>query len=95
MSVERIAQAIDLKSSLKFQLQRDVDLENLPDPEYLVEDFIEESALTVVYGPSGGGKTFAVLDAALSVATNRPWLGKSVHAAPVVYVVGEGTLGIK
>ena len=29
MSKERIAQTIDVKSSLRFQLQRDVDLENL------------------------------------------------------------------
>src|SRR5258708_33279620 len=49
----------------------------------------------VVVGPAGQGKTFVVLDWALCIATNRPWQGRAVKHAPVVYVVAEGGRGIR
>jgi hypothetical protein len=60
-----------------------------------LDSFIEAQAFTVVNGPSGAGKTFAMLDMAMCIATGRDWHGHKVKKAPVVYVVGEGTLGIK
>jgi hypothetical protein len=83
------------RQSARFHLHSDVDLEMLRDPEYLLDGYIEERAVTVFYGPSGCGKTFAVLGAALSIATGRTWHGKAVRQRPVIYVVGEGTHGIK
>jgi len=79
----------------RFRLYSDTDLEAFPDPEYLIEGYIEERGLTVVYGPSGGGKTFCVLDMAMSIASNTAWMGKQVKPGAVIYVVGEGTVGIK
>src|SRR5207245_1828523 len=65
------------------------------DPEYLLEHVIEARALTVIYGPSGEGKTYYTLNASLSVAHGKPCFGLAVKQRPVVYVVGEGTGGIK
>lgn len=77
------------------KLFTDGELEALPSPEYLVDRHIEAGAFTVVYGPAGSGKTFTVLDYALCVATGTPWHGHAVKQASVVYIVGEGTSGIK
>ena len=67
----------------------------LSDPEWLIEGMVEVGAQGVVYGPSGEGKTFVVLDWALSIATGRSWKGRAVKKGPVVYVVTEGGRGIR
>lgn len=62
----------------------------LPPPNWLIEDIIEEGAFAVLYGPSGEGKTFVALDWSLCIAANRKWHGRFVTSGPVVYVVAEG-----
>jgi len=49
--------------------------------------------LSMVFGASGAGKTFVVLDMALSVATGKAYHGKEVKQAPVCYIAGEGHAG--
>jgi hypothetical protein len=71
------------------------DLLRLPDPEWLIDGMVEVGAQGVVYGPTGHGKTFVVLDWALCVATGRSWQSRMVKKGPVVYVVTEGGRGIK
>ena len=63
---------------------------------WLVKHWIQESALMMVHGPSGGGKTFAVLDMCLRVASGMSeWMGHRVKQAPVVYLAGEGHHGLR
>lgn len=69
------------------------ELDNLPPPEWIIDDHIT-NGFTVVYGPSGSYKTFLTLDWACSVAAGRNWMGRTVTAAPVVYVSGEGAAGL-
>lgn len=66
----------------------------LPAPEPLVANYLARDSLAVLYGPSGGGKTFLSLDWTLHVATGSWWNGHEVHAGPVVYVIAEGASGI-
>jgi len=61
----------------------------------LIEDLLDEEALSVIYGDSGSGKTFGTLDMAFHVASNRPWNGKKVAEGLVVYVAAEGGRRIK
>ena len=50
----------------------------------------------MVHGPSGGGKTFVVLDWCLHIASGRPeWLGHKVRPGRVVYLAGEGHHGLR
>jgi hypothetical protein len=50
----------------------------------------------MVHGPSGGGKTFVVLDWCLRMASGSPdWAGYKVKAGNVVYLAGEGHHGLK
>lgn len=63
---------------------------------WLVKRWIQRDALHMVHGPSGGGKTFAVLDMILSAAAGlSEWCGHRVTACPVVYLAGEGHHGLR
>ena len=62
----------------------------LVEPKFLIEDVIETPCTGMVFGPSGGGKTFFVLDVILHIACGKKWLGKQVQQGTVFYVCGEG-----
>jgi KaiC/GvpD/RAD55 family RecA-like ATPase len=56
----------------------------------LIEDLLDEGGFSVVYGDSGSGKTFIVLNMGFHVAAWLPWNGKRVQRGLVVYVAAEG-----
>lgn len=59
----------------------------------LIKGLLDTTALSVLYGPSGAGKTFAALDIAWHVATGTGWNGKKVRQTAVVYLAAEGSRG--
>ncbi len=64
--------------------------------KWLVKHWLQEQALIMVHGPSGGGKTFAVLDWSMHMAAGLPdWNGHKVKSGPVVYLAGEGHHGLR
>lgn len=63
-------------------------------PSQLIEGHIFDGSLCTVYGPSGVGKTFFVVDLAMSVATGLDWHGCKVNAGPVAYIIAEGLPGL-
>lgn len=71
------------------------ELENLPDLKWLVDGWIPKPSLTILYGEPGGGKTFAALDLALTVASGSEWMGRKVKNTSVLYIAAEGVLGLK
>src|SRR5919201_731152 len=70
------------------------ELEQLPAPRWLVHDHLVAESISVLFGPSGGGKTFVALDLALAIATGQPWLNEPVEGGYVVYATGEGLAGL-
>lgn len=63
---------------------------------WLIKRHLQRDALIMVHGPSGGGKTFVVLDMVLSMAAGKAeWCGFKVAAGPVVYLAGEGHHGLR
>ena len=63
---------------------------------WLVKHWIQDKALVMVHGPSGGGKTFVVLDWMLHMAAGKPsWFGHKVKPANVFYMAGEGHHGLR
>ncbi len=68
-----------------------------PSPvSWLVKKWIQADALVMVHGPSGGGKTFMVLDWVLHLAAGRTeWQGHKVKPCDVVYLAGEGHQGLR
>lgn len=64
--------------------------------KWLIRDQIQSDALIMVHGPSGGGKTFVVLDMCLRMASGGgQWCGLRASAANVVYLAGEGHHGLR
>jgi hypothetical protein len=62
--------------------------------DWLIEGYIEMDALGMLYGPSGGGKSFVAVSMACSIATGTPWFGCKVKQGAVFYIAGEGHQGL-
>jgi hypothetical protein len=71
------------------------DLASLPPPAWLIDGYLEASALTMLYGPPNTGKSFVALDLALSIAHGIAWNEANTSAGMVVYVAAEGSRGLK
>ena len=64
--------------------------------KWLVKHWLQADALVMVHGPSGGGKTFVVLDWCLRIANGGgQWAGHKVRPGNVVYLAGEGHHGLR
>lgn len=61
---------------------------------WLVEGYIEEDAIAVMYGAPGKGKSFLALDVSCCIASNTPFHGHQVKAGAVFYIAGEGHNGL-
>lgn len=67
-----------------------------PSPiRWLVKGWLQRDGLSMVFGPSGGGKTFVVLDWCLHIASGRQWRGCKTSSGSVVYLAGEGHHGLR
>lgn len=70
-------------------------LRNLPDPEPLIDNVLDQGTTTLLYGKWGTAKTFVALDWAACVATGKAWQDRATVQRRVLYVVGEGAFGFK
>lgn len=68
-----------------------------PNPiRWLIKRWIQADATVMIFGPSGGGKTFAVLDMVLHISSGlEEWQGNKVRPGSVVYLAGEGHHGLR
>ena len=57
---------------------------------YVVKGWLDQSSVSVIYGPSNVGKSFLALDLAHHVAKGRTWGGRRVSKGRVLYVAAEG-----
>jgi AAA domain len=71
------------------------DIEALPDKEDLIKDILEKGTVSMIYGPSGTGKTFNALHIAYCVAHGFSWFGHEVAKGKVWYINTEGGRGLK
>lgn len=79
----------------RFRLLGSADLHALPPLAWCVRGVLPAHGLASVYGPSGSGKSFLVLDAAAAIADGAEWFGYRVKRAPVVYCALEGEAGFR
>lgn len=61
---------------------------------WLVDGYVEEDALVVMFGPPGEGKSFIALDLSCCIATGFDFHGQTVQQGAVFYIAGEGHNGI-
>ena len=78
---------------LKFTTVQSV-LKKLGPINWVVDNFLERNATSVLCAPPGEGKSFFAIDFACCVATGTPWHGEKVIKGPVVYIAGEGHGGL-
>lgn len=62
-------------------------------PRHMIEGLLQFDSESWVIGEPGSRKSFVVLDMAAHVASGRPWQGRRVNQALVVFVVAEGAGG--
>lgn len=81
------------------------DVNELADPDYIVEDLLPKDSVVAIYGQPGSKKGFVVVDLAMTVGAltadevkrgiKLDWHGKEVEHGAVLYVWAEGQSGIK
>ncbi|WP_161978356.1 AAA family ATPase [Sphingomonas oligophenolica] len=62
---------------------------------WLVKNLFPQQGVVLIYGHSGSGKTFFVLDIALHVALGWAWAGRRVRQGLVIYLAAEGASGLR
>lgn len=64
------------------------------DSRYLVKGLMDHGSFTLIFGPSGSGKSFFTADLAQHIATGQSWRGRKVNQSLVVYVASEAGASI-
>lgn len=80
------------KPRLHFLHMNDIKLDTAR--EALIDDYLDQNTLSIMYGESNSGKTFAALDMAFHIAAGLPWNGKNVKQGAAFYVAAEGGRGV-
>lgn len=61
---------------------------------YTLKHYLPENSLSSIYGRSGSYKSFLAVSWACHIAAGLAWAGNAVAPGSVLYVVGEGGIGI-
>ncbi len=62
---------------------------------WIIKGVLPKAGLGVVYGASGSGKSFAVLDMGMAIARGVDWRGKRTRQGRVAYIAAEGADGFR
>lgn len=79
----------------RFQVQRAADYRAGLPPTWHIRPVLPQGELVVLFGASGSGKSFVVLDMVVAIASGLEWRGLRVTPGRVVYVVAEGRPGFR
>lgn len=80
---------------MRFKLLSGAELSNAPPMRWMVRGVLPLEGLAALYGPSGSGKSFLVLDVAAAVAgAAGDWFARRVTHCPVTYCALEGEAGM-
>ena len=71
------------------------DIMNMKPPKFLVDGFLQENSLAMIWGQSGSYKSFVALDLALCISTGKDFHGHNVSPGTVLYIAAEGSGGFK
>lgn len=61
---------------------------------YLIKGYLPANAFGMIYGASGSYKSFHALSWAVHIALGLEWNGCRVQSKPVLYIAGEGGVGV-
>lgn len=78
-----------------FRLYKPNEVLNLPQTEWLIKNLVPKGGVCSIYGPSGSGKSFLVLEMAGALCRGVPFFNRPACRCPVTYVVLEGENGFR
>lgn len=85
----------DGQSSGAFNLIQAADFAAQPSGSWLVKGLIPKEELVVVYGASGAGKSFVMIDLCMAIARGVAWRNCRVKQGKVIYIAAEGGGGVR
>ena len=77
-----------------YQLLTADDLAARPPLSWCIKGVMPKTGLSAIFGPSGSGKSFVVIDLAMALASGLPWFSLRTKACPVTYCALEGEGGV-
>lgn len=72
-----------------------VDFASGPLPTWLIKNVLQQAEVGVVFGESGSGKSFFILDLAAHLGAGLPWRGNRTKQCRVIYIAAEGAGGFR
>ena len=66
-----------------------------PPRKWLMKGLLGQNEMSVLFAPSGGGKSFVALDLGARIAAGLDWYDHAVTRSAVLYVAGEGVTGFR
>jgi putative DNA primase/helicase len=78
----------------RYQLLTGDDLCKLPAMPWNIKNVLPSRGIAVMFGPSGSGKSFLVLDMLQSLGLGSNWFGHKVKQCSVTYIALEGEAGV-
>jgi hypothetical protein len=91
-SIEKFAESKSPFGGLRFKSTKEV-LSAPSNPDWLVKKVLERGGLSMLIGEPGVGKSFLVIDLAVSIALGQPWLDFLTKQGAVFVIAGEGHAG--
>lgn len=93
--VREIKTKLKAANDEKYHLIPAIDYAGFATSSWLIKNFLTEQSFCVIYGESGSGKSFEVLDIGMSIARGVDWRGRKTQRKTVVYLVAEGAYGMR
>jgi hypothetical protein len=84
-----------VNQNVRFEILSIDELNARPKMTWAVKNLLPARGLAVMYGKSGTGKTFLLIDLLLAIANGDTWFGHKTTKSPVCYVCLEGASGIR
>lgn len=79
----------------RFYFKDEAELDEEPDPTWLVKDLISERSTVMMFGSSGSYKSFLALDICLAIANGKQTFGSATKPGLVFYGALEGKAHLK
>lgn len=81
-------------SGVSFRIRGFFDGAALGSAAWLIDKILPAQGVSMIFAPSGMGKTWVVDDWSVRVAAGRPWLDHPVMTGSVLYIAAEGAFTI-
>jgi hypothetical protein len=79
----------------RFRVQPAFEFASGKPPKWLIKELLPKAGLGVVFGASGSGKSFFVLDLLGAIARGEEWRGLKTFVGRCVYIAAEGAGGFR